>query len=84
MKPKFRVRKLARQLPLIENLKREYFDLERQIEALRIQYDSLVDPVDVADVRERTGWLLNAIRHVQSKESQVIYEAIGTDIGVGD
>ena len=68
----------------INNLKSEYLDLERQIEVLCNQFKSSEEPVDVADVRERLGWLLKAMRHVQSKETEVIFEAIGTDIGVGD
>ena len=73
-----------RLLPRINNLKHEYSDLERQIETLSEQFKSTSERVDVADIRERLSWLLKAMRHVQSKETEVIFEAIGTDIGVGD
>ena len=73
-----------RLLPRINNLKIEYLDLERQIEKLREKFKSSDATVDVADVREQLSCLLKAMRHVQSKETEVIFEAIGTDIGVGD
>ena len=42
-------------------------------------HDELRDPgddrVDVADVRQRMAWLLDALRYQRARESDLIYEA---------
>ncbi len=68
----------------IEKLQHEFLDLERQIETLRQQFCRSEDAPEVADVRERLSWLLTALRHAQSKENELVFEAIGLDLGAGD
>jgi hypothetical protein len=71
---------LARNQPLLRNRAR----------AVRLQYEKVCDTivslrqeleehgdaaVDYADVRERLGWVLTALRHQRARESDLIYEA---------
>ncbi len=71
----------------VQQLRRQYDDLVRQIGSLRTEFSSSSVPdgsSDVSDVRQRLAWLLTALRHFQSRETDLIYEAIQVDIGVGD
>ena len=68
----------------IEKLKSEFYDLERQIETLRGQFCRSMEAPEVADIRERLSWLLKAMRHAQAKENELVFEAIGLDLGGGD
>jgi len=62
--------------------------LRNRVRGIRTQYRQLRDtieanlseqsggaPVDSADLRNRLAWILSAIRHVRSRESDLIYEA---------
>jgi hypothetical protein len=76
-------RNQPRLLPRIEQLRKQYADLVEQIAALRSQLTDEGCPA-VAEVRQRIAWLLTAIRHFQAKETDLIFEAINVDIGIGD
>jgi uncharacterized protein YhaN len=65
----------------IDNLKQEFSDLERQITTLKDQFRQLDQALEVADIRERLSWLLKALRHAQAKENELVFEAIGRDLG---
>ncbi len=85
---------------LLAELLQEHPRLERGILKLRRQHGDLLDEIrtlqgdfsgtncddhsDVADIRQRLARLLDALRHFQSQETDLIYEAIQVDIGVGD
>lgn len=64
--------------------------LRNRARAVRLQYEKVCDAivslrreideqgevaVDYADVRQRLGWLLTALRHQRARESDLIYEA---------
>lgn len=76
---------LARTQPLLRNrvraLRLQYRKLCETIGTLRQEIaepvDSSVDDagVDFADVRQRLGWVLTALRHQRARESDLIYEA---------
>jgi chromosome segregation ATPase len=68
----------------IEKLKQEFYDLERQMETLQEQFRDTADAPEVADIRERLSWLLKALRHAQTRENELVFEAIGLDLGAGD
>jgi chromosome segregation ATPase len=73
-----------RMLSRIEKLKQEYGDLERQIATLRDQFQGADRTPEVGDIRERLSWLLKALRHAQARENELVFEAIGRDLGGGD
>lgn len=75
-----------RLLSRIENLRDEFEGLLQQATTLRDQLDEAVNRSNTAfsDLRQRMDWLLSGLRHHQSKETDLIYEAVNVDIGVGD
>lgn len=70
----------------VSRIRDEYEDLERQVESLRFQLAEMgtEEEKDVDDIRQRLSWLVTALQYVQSKETEVLYEAFQVDIGLGD
>lgn len=71
---------LARNQPRLRNraraLRLQYGKLRDTIGSLRQELDEHPEAgVDYADVRQRLGWLLTALRHQRARESDLIYEA---------
>lgn len=69
----------------IERLRREHADLRTQLRALQqqIQHHGDDEKPDCQDIRRRAAWMLDALRHHQAQENDLIFESF-TDIGVGD
>jgi len=70
-------------LSRIQQLREQYQDLVRQIYSLHEQL-SADDLPQTSEIRQRLAWVLTAIRHFQSKETDLIFEAISVDIGAAD
>lgn len=70
----------------LANLQDEFDGLLRQATTLRDQLKQAANRSSTAftDLRQRMDWLLSGLRHHQAKETDLIYEAINVDIGVGD
>lgn len=75
---------------LLSDLARNQPRLRNRARAIRLQYETLRETVaslrqelgddddavvDYADVRQRLGWTLTALRHQRARESDLIYEA---------
>jgi hypothetical protein len=75
---------------LLSDLARTQPRLRNRARAIRLQYakvrETIIElrkelaedqgtAVDYADVRQRLGWLLTALRHQRARESDLIYEA---------
>jgi hypothetical protein len=75
---------------LLSDLAHNQPRLRNRTRALRLQYAKLRDTIaslhreieehggagaDYADVRQRLGWVLTALRHQRARESDLIYEA---------
>jgi hypothetical protein len=75
-----------RLLHRVERLRREHVDLLAQARALRhqIEHHGPDELPNFRDIRHRTTWLLNALRHHRTAATDLIFEAFDTDIGVGD
>ncbi len=72
-------------LPRVEKLKDMYREVETEIDTVQQELDDRpVEPENVGDVRHRLGELLQKLREVQAAETELIFEAIGVDLGVGD
>lgn len=71
---------LAHNQPRLRNraraLRLQYVKVRDTIVALRqeVQVDENIE-IDYADVRQRLGWVLTALRHQRARESDLIYEA---------
>jgi chromosome segregation ATPase len=72
-----------RLLSRIQQLREQYRDLVRQIHSLQEQL-SADDLPQTGEIRQRLAWIVTAIRHFQSKETDLIFEAISVDIGAAD
>jgi hypothetical protein len=70
----------------VERLRQEHADLLQQARALQRQVEHHGDGEEpnFQDIRQRTSWLLNALRHHQAVEADLIFESWFTDIGAGD
>jgi len=75
---------------LLSDIARTQPRLRNRVRGVRIQYQQLRDRIaslrreieeagetelDVADLRQRLGWILSALRHQRARESDLIYEA---------
>jgi hypothetical protein len=74
---------------LLADIARTQPFLRNRVRGLRVQYGQLRDAIsslldeiqgpkasfDVADVRQRLGWVLTGLRHQRARESNLLYEA---------
>lgn len=69
----------------VRQLHRQWSELADSAESLRQQLERADDVGwDYADVRERLRGLLNALYHHRGREADLVFEALSTDLGVGD
>jgi hemerythrin-like domain-containing protein len=70
----------------VERLRREHADLLQQARALQrqVEHHGNGEEPNFRDIRQRANWLLNALRHHQAVETDLIFESWFTDIGAGD
>jgi hemerythrin-like domain-containing protein len=70
----------------VERLRDEHADLRQRVRALQMQVEHHgADEVpSFSDIRQRAAWLMSALRHHQAVETDLIFESLATDIGVGD
>jgi hypothetical protein len=80
----------ARPDSLLSDIARNYPRLRHRVHGLRIQYANAREAIqalrreladthhepDVADIRQRAGWVLAALRYQRARESDLIYEAL--------
>jgi hemerythrin-like domain-containing protein len=70
----------------VKRLRQEHDDLLQRIQALRQHVASMGDEEtpNFHDIRQRATWVLNALRHHQAVETDLIFETFWTDIGTVD
>ena len=68
----------------VRQLHRQWSELADSTESLRQQLERPDEAWDYADVRERLRGLLNALYHHRGREADLVFEALSTDLGVGD
>jgi hypothetical protein len=60
----------------VRGLRTQHVQLRQTITSIRAELAKPDDDsIDFADVRQRLGWLLTALRHQRARESDLIYEA---------
>ena len=69
-------------LSRVEKLKRKYRELDQKIRELQRELEPSTQ--DATQIRQQLGQMLNALRDIQATETELIFEAIGMDLGVGD
>ena len=81
---------LASQFPhllaRVNRLRSEYVALQQNMEKLqkKISEQPTTIPQEVEWVREELAGLLSQLRRIQSRETELVFEAYDVDIGVGD
>lgn len=69
-----------------DQLQQEFDEMVRRcdatIEHLRSQGDT--EAIDYSDIRQRITWLLTSLKHHQAREADLVFEAYGLDLGVGE
>jgi predicted nucleic acid-binding Zn-ribbon protein len=69
----------------IRQLREQHQDIGRALSSLRTRLESMQkDMIDVADLRERLGALVDAIRRRRERETDLVYEAVRLDLGRAD
>lgn len=70
----------------VERLRREHVDLVQQAESLRRQviHYGLEEKPAFDNIRQQAARLLEALRHHQAREADLIFESLFTDIGAAD
>ena len=70
----------------VGRLRREHADLLQQTDALRQHVEDYSDDEtpNFQEIRQRATWLLNALRHHQAAETDLIFETFWRDIGTVD
>ena len=75
-----------RLIPRIDRLRRQHQTLRDSVQAtldeLATQSDH--DHIDTADIRDRVAELARRLRHHRAQESDLIYEAVNINLGIGD
>lgn len=59
----------------VHGIRAQYRQIRNTVEQLRAEIDDDNAALDVADIRQRLSWLLNALRYQRARESDLIYEA---------
>ena len=69
----------------VQKLRTEYAHIERQAGDLIAEFHSPDEGhcAEYRDVRQRVGWLLTALRHEQSRETDLIFKVYNRDMGGG-
>ena len=70
----------------VGRLQQEFDEMIRRCDATIEHLDSQgqEEMIDYADIRQRVTWLLTALKHHQAREADLVFEAYGLDIGIGD
>jgi hemerythrin-like domain-containing protein len=70
----------------VARLRNEHGDLKQRVWALQIyiEHHGEEEVPSFSEIRHLAAWLLNALRHHLAVEADLIFESLGTDIGVSD
>ncbi|HEU4319578.1 MAG TPA: hypothetical protein VFS66_05815 [Acidimicrobiia bacterium] len=68
--------------PRIRGIKDQYNDIIRQLESLRRELDGWDrEEGDLGDIRHRAGWVILALQNCRNRQADLVFEAIGLDLG---
>lgn len=68
--------------PRVRGIREQYDDIARQLDSFRRELDHWDGAVaDVGDVRHRAGWIVRALHNCRNRQTDLVFEAIGLDLG---
>lgn len=60
----------------------QYDDIGRQAASLRGQIEAAHrEDLDPLDIRQRAGWIVNALTHCRARQTDLVFEALTLDLG---
>lgn len=66
----------------IRSFVEQYDDISRQAASLRRQVETAgEDDLDPHDIRQRAGWIVNALTHCRARQTDLVFEALTLDLG---
>jgi hypothetical protein len=67
-------------------LQQEFDEMIRRCDATLedLQSQGEEESIDFADIRQRITWLITSLKHHQAREADLVFEAYGLDIGIGE
>ncbi|WP_182867514.1 hypothetical protein [Stieleria mannarensis] len=70
----------------VDRLQQEFDEMVRRCEATieHLRCEGEGESIDYADIRQRVTWLLTSLKHHQAREADLVYEAHGLDLSIGD
>ncbi|QEF97455.1 hypothetical protein Mal15_14950 [Stieleria maiorica] len=70
----------------VDRLQQEFDEMIRRCEATieHLRSEGAGESIDHADIRQRVTWLLTSLKHHQAREADLVYEAHGLDLSIGD
>lgn len=71
--------------PRVRGIREQYNDIGRQLDSFRQDLDHRGDAAaDIDDLRHRTGWIIQALHHCRNRQADLVFEALGRDLGRKD
>lgn len=68
--------------PRVRGIREQYDDIARQLDSFRRELDEWDGSVaEIADVRHRLGWIIRALHNCRSRQADLVFEALGVDLG---
>lgn len=70
----------------VDRLQQEFDEMIRRCDATleHLRSQGADEAIDYSDIRQRITWLLTSLKHHQAREADLIYEAYGLDLGIGE
>ena len=70
----------------VTQLQQEFDEMVRRCDATieHLQSQGETEAIDYSDIRQRITWLLTSLKHHQAREADLVFEAYGLDVGVGE
>ncbi|HEX2154554.1 MAG TPA: hypothetical protein VHL52_11315 [Acidimicrobiia bacterium] len=68
--------------PRVRGIREQYDDIARQLISFRRELDDWDGSVaEIGDVRHRLAWILRALHNCRSRQADLVFEALGLDLG---
>lgn len=68
--------------PRVRGIKEQFADITRQLESFRLELGASGPPlVDIGDLRHRAAWIVRALHNCRNRQADLVYEAVGLDLG---
>lgn len=68
--------------PRVRGIIEQYEDITRQLDSFRRELDHWEGTVgEIGDLRNRAGWIIRALHNCRNRQADLVFEALGLDLG---